>query len=224
MDCILYARNAAIRKRDKVMGEIYKIITDFNNKIYIGKAKHGTKSRQREHIKRDINNGQYIHNSMLQHGIEHYKYEVIESNITDEKLNDREKYQIKFYNCKVPNGYNETDGGDGGGDAKEAIQQCKDHPKEAKKNRDNARIKAQEQQKENPELFKQIIKKNQIKAAKARRKAVLCIETNSIYESASDAARELNLSSSSHISAVCRGERQTAGGYHQIYIEKESEE
>jgi len=45
MDCILYVRNAAIRKRDKVMGEIYKIITDFNNKIYIGKAKNGAESR-----------------------------------------------------------------------------------------------------------------------------------------------------------------------------------
>jgi hypothetical protein len=29
---------------------------------------------------------------MLQHGIEHYKYEIIESNINDEDLNDREKY------------------------------------------------------------------------------------------------------------------------------------
>lgn len=74
------------------MGEIYKIINDFNDKIYVGKAKNGAKSRFHEHIKRDINNGQYIHNSMKEHGIEHYHYEIIESNVPNENLNEREKY------------------------------------------------------------------------------------------------------------------------------------
>jgi hypothetical protein len=45
MGFIVYVKNVEIRKKVKNMGEIYKIITDFNNKIYIGKAKNGAKSR-----------------------------------------------------------------------------------------------------------------------------------------------------------------------------------
>ena len=60
MDIIAYVKNAVIRKKGKnFMGEIYKIINDFNNKIYIGKAKNGAKARWREHIKRDINKSQF---------------------------------------------------------------------------------------------------------------------------------------------------------------------
>ena len=48
MDIIAYVKNAVIRKKGKnFMGEIYKIINDFNNKIYIGKAKNGAKIRCR---------------------------------------------------------------------------------------------------------------------------------------------------------------------------------
>jgi len=44
-------------------------------------------------------------------------------------------------------------------------------------------------------------------------KPVSCIELNTIYPSASEAAKCLNLDPSS-ISKVCRGERKKAGGYH----------
>ena len=219
MDIIAYVKNAVIRKKGKnFMGEIYKIINDFNNKIYIGKAKNGAKIRWREHIKRDINNNQYIHQSMRKHGIEHFTYEILESNIPNEYLNEREKYYIQKYNCKTPNGYNETDGGDGGGDAQALIKWCQEHPEMVKRNRDNARIKAHQWQKDNKEIFSNIIRENQKKASEARKKKVKCIEKNIIFESASEAARQLNLSSGSHISAVCRGERKTAAGYHWEFI------
>ena len=201
------------------MGDIYKIITDFNDKIYIGKTKNGAKKRWHEHIKRDINNNQYIHRAMRQYGIEHFSYEILETNIPENELNNKEKEYIKKYNSKVPNGYNETDGGDGGGDALGARTWCLEHPELAFINREKGRKKALQWQKENSELFKNIIKENQKKAAKARRKKVRCLETNIIYESASEAARSLKLKSSSHISAACSGARKTAAGYHWEFVE-----
>ena len=48
-------------------------------------------------------------------------------------------------------------------------------------------------------------------------KPVICIELNTIYPSASEAGKCLNLDPSS-INKVCRGERKKAGGYHWEHV------
>ena len=202
------------------MGDIYKIVNDFNNQIYIGKTKNTAKKRWYQHTHNDLNNNQYIHRAMRLYGIEHFHYEIIETNIeTIEELNQKEKYYIKYFNSMAPNGYNETEGGDGGGDTIALQEWCLSHPEEVKINRDKARQKAHQWQKENSELFKNIIRENQKKASKARKIPVKCIEINIIYDSASDAAKAVNLAGPSHITAVCRGKRKTAGGYHWTYLD-----
>lgn len=60
--------------------------------------------------------------------------------------------------------------------------------------------------------------KNIKKASEVRKKKVRCIETNIIYESASEAARQVPKTSQSKICMVCRGQRKTCGGYHWEYI------
>lgn len=54
-------------------------------------------------------------------------------------------------------------------------------------------------------------------------KKVLCVETNCIYESLSEASEKVfgNFSNITNISNVCKGKRNTAGGYHWKFIEKE---
>lgn len=47
-------------------------------------------------------------------------------------------------------------------------------------------------------------------------KPVLCIETNTIYKSCTDAIRQTGIK---HISSSCTGKRKTAGGYHWKYID-----
>ena len=49
--------------------------------------------------------------------------------------------------------------------------------------------------------------------AKAHCKPVRCVELNRVFESAKAAEQELSIFATA-ITAVCRGERQTAGGYH----------
>lgn len=52
-------------------------------------------------------------------------------------------------------------------------------------------------------------------------KPVYCAELNRVFKGgASEAARELNIKSSSTISAVCKGKRKTAGGYHWRYADE----
>ena len=56
------------------------------------------------------------------------------------------------------------------------------------------------------------------KAAEARKKPIYCEELNKVFESAADAARELNLYRT-NICAVCNGRQKTTGGYHFRYAE-----
>ena len=57
-------------------------------------------------------------------------------------------------------------------------------------------------------------RENQKKMVEARKKAVKCVETGIIYESASEAARQVPKASQSKICMVCRGQRNTCGGFH----------
>jgi len=49
----------------------------------------------------------------------------------------------------------------------------------------------------------------------------VCIETGIVYESATEAARQIPKASQSKICMVCRGQRKTCGGYHWKYYEEE---
>jgi hypothetical protein len=61
--------------------------------------------------------------------------------------------------------------------------------------------------------------KKKIKQSCTTAKAVLCVETGIVYISAKEAQRSLGMSSSSTITACCRGRRKTCGGYTWKYEE-----
>lgn len=53
-------------------------------------------------------------------------------------------------------------------------------------------------------------------------KIIKCIETGDIFYSLKEAGDFAGLANGTHIGAVCRGERNTAGGYHWEYIDDKS--
>lgn len=55
------------------------------------------------------------------------------------------------------------------------------------------------------------------------KKKVLCIETNLIYNSIQEAAKDVGLASGCDIGRVCQGKRKTASGYHWRYVEEKGE-
>lgn len=55
-------------------------------------------------------------------------------------------------------------------------------------------------------------------------KKVVCIETGIIYDSIKEAARAIGIKGTGHISACCRGDRETCGGYHWCYEEDYTKE
>ena len=92
----------------EMVKDIYKITNNINGKIYIGQSKN-TQERWKSHCKPSRDNS-VIDKAINFYGKENFTLEIIESEITN--YNEREIYWIKYYNCKVPNGYNITDGGE----------------------------------------------------------------------------------------------------------------
>ena len=88
---------------------IYKIQNKINLKIYIGKTIKSLHIRIIGHLKADT----YIGNALRKYGLQSFEWGIIDTATDIEILNEKEKYWIIFHNCKWPDGYNLTDGGDG---------------------------------------------------------------------------------------------------------------
>ncbi len=92
-------------------GVIYKITNLINGKSYVGQTSRTLKERFIEHAKAKTHLG----NAIRKYGRKNFSVEVIEECTKPEQLNEREIFWIAHFNCKHPNGYNFTDGGEGTG-------------------------------------------------------------------------------------------------------------
>jgi hypothetical protein len=102
-----------------MLNTIYKITNKINGKVYIGKTSLTIEKRFKEHIndsKRFRCEKRPLYDAMNKYGVENFIIEEVETNITDEDINDKEQYYIKIYNSYIgfdnSNGYNATLGGD----------------------------------------------------------------------------------------------------------------
>ena len=202
-----------------MLGVIYKITNLLSGKSYIGQTVN-FEQRKKDHLKAKDNYS--IHKALRKYGKENFSWELLEENVPQNLLNEREIYWIKYYNTYF-NGYNETKGGDDGTALVKWIKNNKtQHKEQALKNLE----KAQQSNKINKERhLAQLAEARQKSVEKVRRK-VKCVEKNLIFESLSDAERwsmskendNHKKASHQHISKVCSGQRKTCGGYHWIYV------
>ena len=104
-------------------GIIYKYISP-SNKIYIGQTFREA-NRRYEHLsssysKKNRGYNTLFHKAIRKYGIDSFIYSVEKQLVAKTKedlkilLDYWEQYYIPLYNCKVPLGYNCTDGGEGG--------------------------------------------------------------------------------------------------------------
>jgi group I intron endonuclease len=111
-------------------GIIYKI-TSPSGKAYVGQTIRSLKIRMQQH------KSKYSECTLLKRAIDKYgdemKYEIIEDNIPQEQLDEREIYWIKELNSLAPSGYNLTTGGQF---SKEYTQELKDRMRDIKKSKD----------------------------------------------------------------------------------------
>lgn len=89
---------------------IYKITNIQNNKVYIGQSIRPINQRFQRHLNDALNNTLDTHfaRAIRKYGKENFIIEEIDTAITQEELNKKEQYWIKYYNSVI-DGYNETD-------------------------------------------------------------------------------------------------------------------
>lgn len=96
---------------------IYKITNKINNKNYIGKSKN-IEQRWKQHIyEAKQGSTRALCRALNKYGQANFNFEIIESISLEEYdtlSNEREKYWISYYNSFSDQGYNMTEGGDGG--------------------------------------------------------------------------------------------------------------
>lgn len=97
------------------MGDIYIIRNTINDKVYIGQSICGASARFKQHVSsalRGDTSCPALYNAMRKYGVENFYYEILEHNVPNELLNDREVFYVSKYDS-YHHGYNATTGGDG---------------------------------------------------------------------------------------------------------------
>ncbi len=94
-------------------GIIYKATNKLNGKCYIGKTIQKLNIRKKAHIYNALNNiySTYFYNALKKYGSEKFNWKVLENNIPENELNNKEIFYINKQNS-FNDGYNMTKGGD----------------------------------------------------------------------------------------------------------------
>lgn len=87
---------------------IYKITNLINGKNYIGITKRNPKIRFNEHFS---NKKEILYKAKEKYGKENFSLEIIENNIPENQIDEKERYYIKLFDSLIPNGYNLSQGG-----------------------------------------------------------------------------------------------------------------
>lgn len=89
---------------------IYKITNIQNNKVYIGQTIRPIEQRFQRHINDALNNiiDTHFARAIRKYGKENFTIEQIDTAQSQNELNQKEQYWIRYYNS-VNDGYNETD-------------------------------------------------------------------------------------------------------------------
>jgi len=119
-------KNSEIKECMGRKGIIYKI-TSPSGKVYVGQTVRSFEERIRNH--KCKSSGCTALKSAIDKYVDQMKYEIIEDNIPQEYLDEREIFWIKELNSLAPNGYNLSSGGNSN---KECTRKLKSSIRDAK--------------------------------------------------------------------------------------------
>ena len=101
-------------------GVVYRIYHKASMKSYIGKTVN-PKKRIREHLN-GKSSSPVLRNAINKYGADAFCVEILEKDMPEAVLSKLEILHIRFFNCKAPNGYNITDGGEGASGLKLSLE------------------------------------------------------------------------------------------------------
>lgn len=94
----------------EVYGVIYLLIDGINDYEYVGQTTRTIEQRFKEHAVADS----CIGNAIREHGVDMFVIAILKECYSQEELNRCEMHMIRSRDTRFPNGYNMTDGGEGG--------------------------------------------------------------------------------------------------------------
>ena len=102
---------------------IYKITNIFNNKVYIGQTKNKYKKRWSDHkssLRNNKHGNDHLQKAWNKYGEESFVFELIDTVVFSESLNNLERFWINYYDSMNPfKGYNKKGGGNLSGELSE---------------------------------------------------------------------------------------------------------
>ena len=213
---------------------IYCHTNKLNGKKYIGQTHDYQKRCQPANYKGCTK----FYYAIQKYGWDNFLHEILEQNLSLEEANKKEEYYIKFFNT-IENGYNLKSGG------LNNIFSNESKKKMSKSCSSKRKIICIETNIEYPSALEierlfgyantniiacckgklhtaygfhwKYSEDDYILPIDKRKKSVRCIELNIIYDSATEAAKQLNLHRSS-ISRCCEGKLNSTGGYHWEFV------
>lgn len=216
------------------MGVIYLRTNRINGKKYVGQATT-IRFKERQYKWACLSqpySGEVINRARAKYGIDNFGFEILKE-CDDKELDYWEKYYVKELNTKVPNGYNMTDGGEGtSGYSYPRTEEWRKRNSEANK----GKKRSEETKRKISEGHKGLVRSQETRKKMSKSKlgikfsnehldnliekcgkCVLQIDkvSNEIiaeFRSMHEASKTIGLSYT-NISACCRGQQKTCGGY-----------
>lgn len=195
-------------------GLIYLIIDSTNDKEYVGQTTRTVEERFAEHKHCKTSN---IGRAIRKRGEENFITAILKVCDNQEELNYWEKHFIVSRGTRYPDGYNNSEGGEGGWErTTESISKMsRAGMKHADKSRELiSQSLIGKSSKPHSEESKAISS-----ASCPNKRKVICVETGIIYESLAEAARAHNLKNRGGIATACKDPEKTADGCHWKFIE-----
>lgn len=192
---------------------IYKHTNLINNKVYIGQTCQDPPEKR--WAPSNYKGCTYFYAAIEKYGWENFSHEIIENNLTLEEANGKEAYWIQYYDSTNQNkGYNIRPGGNNTLLSEETKKKMSENHRDVS-GKNNYFYGKHFFGEEHPFYGKHHSEKSKQKISQSCKnkhgKAVKCIETNKIFNTAAEGARYCGLTNGCHILQCCKGERLSAG-------------
>lgn len=193
---------------------IYLHRNKINQKVYIGRTCHINNPNLRWQNGIGYKKQPYFFKDIIKFGWDNFEHVIVETNIPDNKIAERENYWILFYQANNPvKGYNQSASGSVSSMTRNRM----------KKTWENNPGRKKQQKELMTTLNKTISRKGQNNSMygksrtgknAGRKRKVLCLETNQVFETLTEASKWCNPNGSnlrSHIAAQIQGKRKSCG-------------
>jgi len=192
------------------------LLTFPNGKVYIGQTKNIKMRWEANGVRYKKNKEMY--SDILKYGWKNIDKKILLETDCEDIAYDNEIKYIKLYNATNPkNGYNKSTGGKGpAGGVKMSDENKKALYARLYNNKYHLGHKHSNITKQKMSEAK--LGKHYSPETEFPKRGIMCVETNTIYNSLADAERKTKISHT-HISQVCNNKRKTSGGYRWKYVD-----